>query len=163
MGCIASGRTRACDALRQKPHQEAGFSPAVFTSGLCGSMTGAPLSLCTAPSLGPARLSFSPPSRMGSRSDVAGPNNFREHCSGGPGRLFSREFDLLMLPEGYVWVRLYLRPHLESWEISWQKNGHDEKNGGCDCTDPDPANTVQTWKTKRGSYHPHPLRLHRWF
>lgn len=46
-----SGRTRACDALRQKPHQEAGFSPAVFTSGLCGPMTGAPLSLCTAPSL----------------------------------------------------------------------------------------------------------------
>lgn len=30
---------------------------------------------------------------------MAGPNNFREHCSGGPGRLFSREFDLLMLPE----------------------------------------------------------------
>lgn len=51
MGCIASGRTRACDALRQKPHQEAGSSPAVFTSGLCGPMTGAPLSLCTAPSL----------------------------------------------------------------------------------------------------------------
>lgn len=60
-------------------------------------------------------------------SDVFGPINFGEHCSGGPSGLSPRGTWPPHAPCRMLWVQLSPWLHLESWETSWQKNRREER------------------------------------